>query len=200
MADPYNTQQDLAKIKAGVQGMLDDVPVPSPGDMGGEAPLPQTMTSGDAAPLPQTSVSGGGFETSFQTGNPSVPYGAEPLPASPGSTLDMEAVHQIVEAIINERWDDFMGSVGNIALWKERTERELISVKQELLRVQQRFTQIETALLGKVGEYQQDIKSVHTEMRALEKVFERILEPLTSNIKELGKLTEELKSVRPRTP
>ena len=196
MADPYNTQQDLAKIKAGVQGILDDVPVPVPMDIGGDAPLPQTMTSGDVAPLPQTS----GFEQSFQAGNPTQQYGAEPLPTTPGSTLDTEAVHQIVESIINERWDDFMGSVGNIALWKERTERELISVKQELIRMQQRFTQIETALLGKVGEYEQDIKKVHTEMRALEKVFERILEPLTSNIKELGKLTEELKTIRPRAP
>ena len=46
---------------------------------------------------------------------------------------------------------------------------------------------------GKVREYSDDMRSIHTEMKALEKVFEKILEPLTDNIKELSKITEDLK-------
>ncbi len=161
-----STVEDFNQIKAGVQGVLNDAM------MGGAQSFAQPE------------------EEQFQ-----LQFSAEPLPAT-GPSLDNASLHQVAESIINERWDDFLGSVGNITMWKERTERDVVSVKQELVRMQQRFNQIEAALLGKVTDYEQDIKKVHTEMRALEKVFERILEPLVSNVKELGKVTEELKKIR----
>ena len=34
---------------------------------------------------------------------------------------------------------------------------------------------------------------MHTEMKALEKVFERIVEPLVTNVKELERITTKLK-------
>ena len=186
-------ENDVSQIKAGVAGMLDDVPAPS-------APaqdMPPATSSMGEAPVAPPATSYEGFEQSYQTGSSVQPYGAEPLPSG---GVDTEAVHQVAESIINERWDDFLGSVGNISLFKDRTERELVSVKQELVRMQERFTQIESAMLGKVAAYEQDIKGVHTEMKALEKVFERILEPLVSNIKELGVLTNELKGLQRKKP
>ena len=69
----------------------------------------------------------------------------------------------------------------------------MVSIKQELLRVEERFEQLQTAVLGRVKDYDEGIRGVHTEMKALEKVFEKILEPLTSNIKDLEKITEALK-------
>jgi len=50
------------------------------------------------------------------------------------------------------------------------------------------------SLLGKVTEYDDHVMNVTTEMKALEKVFEKIVQPLTTNIKELNKITKELKS------
>ncbi|HLC62695.1 MAG TPA: hypothetical protein VJJ21_00075 [Candidatus Nanoarchaeia archaeon] len=78
-------------------------------------------------------------------------------------------------------------------MWKERTSRDVISIKQELIRTQDRFNQLQKAVLGKVSEYNDNISSVNSEMKALEKVFEKIVEPLTTNIKELQKITDRLK-------
>jgi len=110
-----------------------------------------------------------------------------PQPVSSGQ------MQEIVEAIVEEKWQQFTNQFGDLGLWKEKVERDLISIKQEVLRTQDRFMQLQKAVMGKVSEYNDNISNVHTEMKALEKVFEKIIEPLTTNIKELKKITERLK-------
>ncbi len=109
---------------------------------------------------------------------------------------DAERVHEIVEAIVNEKWNEVVGSLGNLAVWKEKVTNDTVAIKQELVRVEERFRDLQNAVLGRVKDYDEGIRSVHTEMKALEKVFEKILEPLTSNIKELTRITQELKRVK----
>ncbi|MEK6826416.1 MAG: hypothetical protein AABX90_02195, partial [Nanoarchaeota archaeon] len=87
----------------------------------------------------------------------------------------------------------FMESFGDIALWKERTRVDLASVKQELIRLQSRFENLQKAVLGRIQSYDHNITEVGSEIRALEQVLSRILSPLTANIKELGRITEQLK-------
>ena len=89
-----------------------------------------------------------------------------------------------------------MSSIGNIAIWKERTDSNILSMKQEIIRANNRVENMQNAILGKVKDYDEGLRNVGTEMRALEKVFERILEPMTSNIKELERITQELKRIK----
>ena len=105
-----------------------------------------------------------------------------------------ESIHEIVESVIDERWQQLVADFGDITLWKSRMEDELVAVKQEVLRLGQRFANVEKSLLGKVSEYDEHVLNVTTEMKALEKVFEKIVQPLTSNIKELNKITRDLKA------
>ncbi|MBI2106819.1 hypothetical protein HYT57_02435 [Candidatus Woesearchaeota archaeon] len=104
-----------------------------------------------------------------------------------------EEIQEIAESIIEERWQEFMARAGNFELWKERTDREMVSIKQELIRTQDRFNNLQKAVLGKVSEYNENILNISTEMKALEKVFEKILDPLVTNIKELERITNKLK-------
>ena len=55
---------------------------------------------------------------------------------------------------------------------------------------------LQNVMVGKVTEYSRSIGDINTEMKALEQVFQRILQPLTTNIKDLNKVTAELKSHR----
>src|SRR3989344_1521462 len=103
----------------------------------------------------------------------------------PSMNLDIDRVQELAETIVNERWEDLMGKMGNLPVWRERTSVDLAAVKQELLRLESRFEQLQGAVLGRVKEYDEGVRSLHTEMKALEKVFQQILEPLVSNIKEL---------------
>ena len=123
-----------------------------------------------------------------------------PLPPSPQQTYFNQPVSSSdfssdqVEAIVNEKWEEFLTRIGDINLWKETMNNELIAIKQEIIRTQDHFKNLQGSVLGKVGEYNQNISNINTEMKALEKVFQKILEPLTTNIKELSRITEKLKS------
>lgn len=171
MADEYK------EIKAGVEG-LGDVPEP-----GGE-----TVTETVTETIPETTYS----QPSYSTPN----YGQTDYPTAPSKGLDMEMVHEVIEAVVNEKWDEQIGKMGNIAVWKEKVTNDVVAIKQELIRLEENFRGLQNAILGKVRDYDEGIRGVHTEMKALEKVFEKILEPLTSNIKDLNRITEELKKVK----
>lgn len=159
----------LNDIKAGVEGD-EDIPIP---DIGSES------VSEEIAPPVQSHL-----EDLPQT---------EPMGAPPSGVDITQKIHEISEAIVNEKWEEFMGRVGDLATWQERVNMNISALKQELIRTQGRFENLQRAVLGKIGDYDKGITEIHTEMKALEKVFERILDPLVSNVKELGRITEKLK-------
>lgn len=170
---------DYSAIKAGVNGMVDDAPAPAAEEAeNSEINIPQTTMQAPAEQEQAPTYSG-----------TSSSYGAY-------DSTDSDRVHEVAEAIINEKWQELLSSVGNIAVWKEKVDTNILSIKQEIVRINERFDNLQNAVLGKVKEYDVDMKNVHTEMKALEKVFEKIIEPLTSNVKELNKITKELKEIR----
>jgi len=115
-----------------------------------------------------------------------------PMPSQPQIDIN-ERIHEISEAIVNEKWEEFLGKVGDLPIWKERVNSNITAIKQEIIRMGERFDNLEKAILGKVGDYGKGIEDIHTEMKALEKVFEKILDPLVSNVKELERITAKLK-------
>ena len=112
---------------------------------------------------------------------------------SPQPSMDIESVQEIVESIIDERWQEVVASVGDISIWKSRVEDDVVSIKQEILRLNDKLNKLHLSIIGKVDEYQKGITKVSSEMEALEKVFSKIMEPLTTNIKELQRITQKIK-------
>ena len=182
---------DIADIKAGVSGGMENVPTPP----GYGTPNPQDLS----APSPEE---GNNFEEqdfneddfnepkeSFSQGEPMN------LTASPPRTsgIDRDYIQELVETILEEKWSEFVTKTGDLNTWKERTTSDLIATKQEVLRLRDSFERLQHSMIGKSKEYGETMTNVHSEMKALEKVFEKILEPLTDNIKELQRLTQDLK-------
>ena len=118
-------------------------------------------------------------------------YGQYQLPQQQFGYEDIQA---IVEEILEEKWKEFTRDVGDINLWKGAMSDDLDATKQELVRTQKRLEDLQVAVLGKVSEYNKTMQDIGTDMKALESVFGKILAPLTSNIKDLDRITQELKS------
>ena len=104
-----------------------------------------------------------------------------------------EMVEEIAESVVREKWEILLNNLGSINAWKERTNHDIQSIKQEVLRTQQRFDNLQAAVLGQVKEYGDGVKNIGAEIKAIEKVLEKIVTPLSTNIKELSRITEELK-------
>jgi len=146
----------------------EDIPVPTPTRMENPQPSPT-----QAMPQQQT------FQVQQPLQQPRYNY---------------DDVQEIVESVVEEKWQTLISGIGDLAIWKSKTEDDLSSVKQEILRVEERIDNLQRSVLGKVDEYNKNISKVNTEVQALEKVFQKIMEPFTQNVKELSRLTKDLKA------
>ena len=160
---PDETNPNEEMQVSAINKVEEDIPVP--------APSPSPMPSQQMPMMPSAEM-------------PS-------MPAAPA--LGYDEMQSVVEEIIDEKWKELLTSMGDITTWKVQVEDDLEAAKQEILRLQSRFDTIQAAVVGKVGEYEGSMKDLSTEMKALEQVMQKILEPLTANIKELNRITEDLR-------
>ena len=108
--------------------------------------------------------------------------------------LSSNQVQELVESIVEEKWEDLMTRFGDLNLWKESVNNDLEAIKQEILRTRESFNNLQNILVGKVTNYNRSVTELGSEMKALEQVMQKIIQPLTTNVKELGKITSELKT------
>ena len=116
-----------------------------------------------------------------------------PAPQNITGRQQIEDIEEIAESIINEKMDELNISLGEMTIWKERVSTEIDAIKQEILRVRNSFENLQTAMVGRVEDYRKNINDMSIEIKALNKIMERIIEPLSENVKELSRITERLK-------
>ncbi len=104
-----------------------------------------------------------------------------------------EQIEELVEAVIEEKWRRVLEDIGNLSAWRERVRNDVLALKQEMLRLETRFENLITAVTGKVKEYDKGMENIGTDVKALEKLLQQIITPLSTNVKELSRITETLK-------
>jgi len=168
-------------------------------------PVQMPPSSGMAMPLPSEEPPSDEMQVSAINQKEEIPVPSptseEPvqmpsmqMPSIPQqSSMGYDEMQSIVEEIIDEKWQDLVTSIGDVSTWKSQITDDLEGTKQEVLRLQSRFDAVQAALTGKVSDYESAMRGLSQEMKALEQVFSKILEPLTSNIKELKRITEDMR-------
>ncbi len=179
----YSLQQisdalNQAEIKQGVQGNMPPQEMEeSMMDEDLDVPLPDQNSSQQGAPQQQYN--------NYQPQQYQMPIAQ--------AAVNYDEVQALVEQIVEEKWKEMMRSIGDINVFKARVGDDMEAVKQELLRTQKRLEDLQVAVLGKVREYNDSVLGIGNDMKALEEVFGKIMTPLVENVKELGKITEQLK-------
>lgn len=190
--EQVNEAINQANIKSGVEGgvPLEFAP-PQPLETMQESVLVPPTPEGLEAPAPPTPE-----QPAAPSYIPQAPriMPQQPMPMQQEPSINYEDVQALVEEVIDERWKELLVNIGDIPTWKSEMTNDVEAIKQELLRVERRFEDLQTAIFGKVKEYGVSMKDLGAEMKAFEKVFEKILEPMTTNIKELEKITGQLKA------
>ncbi len=127
-----------------------------------------------------------------------VPFMEAPSPPSPPSVdhvrLMTEDVEKIAEDIIDEKWTKLVGELNEIKNWKDTVAGQIDEVKESISKLDTKINDVQKAILGKVGEYNQSIKDVNVELKAMSKVFEKVLPTFTDNVKKLSEITSRAKS------
>lgn len=104
-----------------------------------------------------------------------------------------ERVQEIAEAIIDEKWSELIANVNKILEWKDKIESKIGAIEQRITDLKNDFDKLHTSILDRVGEYDKNVSDVGTELKALEKVFQKVLPTLTENVSELSRITQDIK-------
>jgi hypothetical protein len=88
---------------------------------------------------------------------------------------------------------DLVKDINKIIDWKNKTEARMTQIEQEFQDLKAEFDKVHNAVLGKIGEYDKNILDVGAEIKAMEKVFSKVLPQFTDNVNELTRITDTLK-------
>lgn len=117
----------------------------------------------------------------------------KPAPPPSPAPESSESTEELVESIIEDKWKEFKKKAAKEQKWKEDTETRLVKLEQTTSDLRGDLDNLHKAIVGKIGEYDRNLLSVGTEIKAMEKVFQKILPTLSDNVSELSKITKKMK-------
>lgn len=114
-------------------------------------------------------------------------FGIPPMSAAPE---DKERVEEIAEAIIEEKWNELVKDINKVIEWKEKTESRITKLEQSLKDLRSSFDNLHRGMLGKISDYDKNLVEVGTEIKAMEKVFQKVLPTFTENVNKLSRIVD----------
>ncbi|MBD3209717.1 hypothetical protein GF367_04875 [Candidatus Woesearchaeota archaeon] len=118
-------------------------------------------------------------------------------PPKPGPGYATHPVEETVEAIIDEKWNELVKDITTIIEWKNQAQNTIVGIEQQFKDLKDQFDKLHKALIAKIGEYDKNILDVGAEVKAMEKVFSKVLPVFTENVAELSKIAKEMKGEKP---
>ena len=120
-------------------------------------------------------------------------FESAPMPEALPADVDTSRIEEITEAIVDEKWNELVKNINKIIDWKDKVESKINTIEQELKDLKGNFNSLHEAILGKIGEYDQNITNLGADIKAMERVFQKILPTLTENINELSRISKGFK-------
>ena len=156
--------------------------------------------------LNQVSISGGNVGSGMTPPKGAPPgFPQEPMKQQPAAQVGQppvdvqqpqvgkEQIEEVAEAIIDEKWKEFEDDLKVIVDWKEKAESRVNRLEQQMKDFTVSLSGLQKSLVSKVSEYDKNITDVGIEIKAMEKVFEKVLPSLTENVNKLDRLAKSSK-------
>lgn len=117
----------------------------------------------------------------------------EPQEAPAAVSIGEERIQEVAEAIIDEKWQEFAKDIKKVVEWKEKVEDRLSKLEQQMIDLRLSMDSLTKSIMGKISSYDQNITEVGTEVKAMEKVFSKVLPSLTESVNKLDRMTKGYK-------
>jgi uncharacterized protein YoxC len=125
-----------------------------------------------------------------------IPIQSEPVAPSPNKdsvTIMSEDIEQIAENIIEEKFEALNAEVQKFEKWKTLIDTKVGDLSDSVKKIDARVSDTQKSIMTKVSDYNKSIKDVDVELKALTKVFEKVMPTFTTNVKELSKIVTKTK-------
>src|SRR3989338_1532516 len=116
-----------------------------------------------------------------------------PREIQPPTPIDEERIQEVAEAIIDEKWEDIAKDIKKVIEWKERSEDRIAKLEQQVIDMRLSIDSLTKSMMSKISAYDQNIVDVGTEVKAMEKVFQKVLPTLTESVNKLDRMTKGYK-------
>ena len=108
-------------------------------------------------------------------------------------SIDEERIQEVAEAIIDEKWEELAKDIKKVIEWKERSEDRIAKLEQQIIDLRLSMDSLTKSIMSKIISYDQNIVDVGTEVKAMEKVFQKVLPNLTESVNKLDRMTKGYK-------
>ncbi len=161
-----------------------DVAMPDPN----AAPPPQAAAPAPPDPYAQAPPPGMPDPAMQGMPAPGMPPAAPPgmPPEAPAGNQNIE---EVAEAIVQEKWAEAKKELNKIEEWKEDVTDKIGNLTQKVDDIKSQFDSLHKGMLGKISEYDENLTNVGTEIKAMEKVFSKVLPALTDSVNKLQRYT-----------
>ncbi|MBW3018736.1 hypothetical protein KY329_00945 [Candidatus Woesearchaeota archaeon] len=114
-------------------------------------------------------------------------------PEAPEMQPETQSFEEIAEQIVEEKWRDVQKELGKVNEWRDKLNSKVDKMEQSIADLKNDLDGLHKAIVSRVGEYDRTLVDVGTEIKAMEKVFQKVLPDLTSNVQELSRITKAAK-------
>lgn len=101
---------------------------------------------------------------------------------------DKERITELAEAIIDEKWDEIVRDINKVIEWKESTEARINKIEQGIADLKESMESLNRSVVAKISDYDKGLNNVGVEIKAMEKVFQKILPTLTESVNRLERI------------
>jgi ribosomal protein L17 len=100
---------------------------------------------------------------------------------------------ELIEAVVEEKWNDLIKDLNKIIEWKNATSNKIAMMEQKMEDMRREFDKLHGAVIAKVDDYDKNILNVGAEVKAMEKVFSKVLPAFAENVAELARVAKEIR-------
>ena len=136
---------------------------------------------------------GQSYEQSYPPPQPPFQSFQPPREIQAPVSIDEERIQEVAEDGIDEKWEEFAKDIKKVIEWKERSDERLSKLEQQIIDLRMSIDSLTKSIMSKISSYDQNIVDVGTEIKAMEKVFQKVLPTLTENVNKLDRLTKGVK-------
>jgi SMC interacting uncharacterized protein involved in chromosome segregation len=97
----------------------------------------------------------------------------------------IEEMERILEEIVDERWKDVTSKFVDLEKSKTQNETRIDELSKRVSELSSRIDEISSVIMGKVDEYKKTMEDVDVEIKALEKVMQKLVPSMAEQVKEL---------------
>ena len=133
------------------------------------------------------------------------PYQQQPAPSfgtgpeiNPPQSINDERIQEVAEAIIDEKWEELVKDIKKIVEWKDRSDERISKIEQQILDLRLSIDSLTKSMMTKISSYDQNIVDVGTEIKAMEKVFQKVLPTLTESVNKLDRMAKGYNEPQPK--